>query len=144
MKIDNLKGRVFGAEGRRKEDYLYEIVAAEIQRGEKDPVAWARAIEDTQGDQTKLQAAYIKNRVRRLRDEILISKKQVRPTENVLQKQRDKQEKLTREERQNQRLLHKAELQRHENNAVKTKDTSRIDFKPLAIGVVIIALLILL
>ena len=144
MRIDNLKGRVLGLGARKKEDYLYEIVAAEIQQGEKDPVAWTRAIESTRGDQTKLQAAYIKNRVRRLRDEILISDREVRPTESVLEHQRAEKEKPTKKERENQRLLHKAEFQTHEDLTPKPTDGSHIDLRPMIIGVMIIALLIFL
>lgn len=61
--------------GDLEEDELYRIVWEEIERGEVDSVAQARSIEAAGGDQGKIRAAYIKHRVRRLRDELTKDKK---------------------------------------------------------------------
>jgi hypothetical protein len=50
------------------EDRLYEIAVEEIERGEFDGVAKARAFEEAEGDDKKSRAYYVKHRVRRIRD----------------------------------------------------------------------------
>ena len=62
--------RLLKLEDRLVEDELYRIVWREIERNEIDGAAQARSIEEGAGDKAKTQSAYIKHRVRRLRDEL--------------------------------------------------------------------------
>ena len=53
---------------RLAEDRLYEVVAAEIDRREYDPVSKLRALEEAKGDEQVAKAIYARHRVRRLKD----------------------------------------------------------------------------
>lgn len=55
----------------KMEDGLYETVAFEIANREMDPGLWARALSDSEGDEKKTQAAYIKLRVDRMKKAVL-------------------------------------------------------------------------
>ena len=66
---ESLKSRLLGLDGRLLEDELYKIAWEEIEKGQLDSAAQARAIADSEGDDSKIRSAYIKHRVRRLRDE---------------------------------------------------------------------------
>jgi hypothetical protein len=50
------------------EDNLYEIVMQEVEIGNYDQAAKARAFQEAQGDEPAAKALYIKHRIRRLRD----------------------------------------------------------------------------
>lgn len=144
MKLNSLKGRPFGLKERTHEDALYKIVANEIERGEKDPIAWTRAIEGVEGDLTKLQSAYIKNRVQRLRDEIYILNTKGTVETNALKHKEVKSEKPNRAQRKNQRLLQKASIQNNKEQAGEVDDDGRLDIRPLVVGIIFIAVLIVI
>jgi ribosomal protein S14 len=70
MTFENVKSRLLGLDGRLLEDEIYRIVWEEIECNELDPSAQARSIEEGAGDEGKTRSAYIKYRVRRLKDEL--------------------------------------------------------------------------
>ena len=70
MAFENVKSRLLGLDGRLIEDEIYRIVWEEIESNELDRSAQARSIEEGAGDEGKTRAAYIKHRVRRLKDEV--------------------------------------------------------------------------
>lgn len=53
-----------------QEDEIYERVFLEIERGQMDRAAQARAIEEGGADRDAIRRSYIKHRVRRLKDEL--------------------------------------------------------------------------
>ena len=55
------------------EDDPYRIVGEEIETGQKDTAAWARAFADGGGDEANVKSLYIKYRVRRLQDELSLA-----------------------------------------------------------------------
>jgi hypothetical protein len=61
-----LKGQL--ALSRLSEDKLIELVLAEQRQGEVDEVALAKAKMDAEGDDKKVEALYIKHRIRRIKD----------------------------------------------------------------------------
>ena len=69
MNFNDIKNRLWGLEGRLFEDALYGLVWEELERGDMDPVAQARSVEEGGGEEGKTKAAYIKHRVRRLNDQ---------------------------------------------------------------------------
>lgn len=70
MNFETLKARALGLDGRLVEDELYRIVWEEIERGEMDKAAKARATAEAGSDEGQLRGAYIRYRVRRLKDEL--------------------------------------------------------------------------
>lgn len=70
MSFESLKSRLLKLDGRFLEDEIYRIVWEEIESNELDRSAKARSIEEGAGDEGKTRSAYIKHRVRRLRDEL--------------------------------------------------------------------------
>lgn len=83
MQFDDIKERLKGLEGRLIEDEIYRAVWEEIESGKMDPVAQARSIEDGEAEDVKIRAAYIKHRVRRIKDEISASTKIEREIEDA-------------------------------------------------------------
>src|SRR5688500_12552831 len=81
MSFEYLKSRLLGLEGRILEDEIYRLAWEEIEGGEIDSAGQARAIEEGSGDEGKIRAAYIKHRVRRLKDEweLIYRKKPEKP-----------------------------------------------------------------
>lgn len=73
MSFKDIKTRVFGLEGRILEDELYRVVWEEIESGEMDRAAQARALEEGAGDDGRIRSAYIKHRIRRLKDDLALS-----------------------------------------------------------------------
>jgi hypothetical protein len=57
--------------GRQAEDLLYNLVMAEISEDDLDPVAWAMAFEEAEGEEQRSKALYLKHRIRRIKDDIL-------------------------------------------------------------------------
>ena len=57
--------------GRQAEDLLYNLVMAEISEDDLDPVAWAKAFEEAEGEEQRSKALYLKHRIRRIKDDIL-------------------------------------------------------------------------
>lgn len=92
MKFSDMSGRLHGLEGRLLEDELYQIVWEEIERNEMDPVAQARSIEEGGELNAKVSAAYIKHRLRRLKDQLKVEELAAKETF------RQKQEKISRKE----------------------------------------------
>jgi hypothetical protein len=86
--IELFKSRLLGLEGRLLEDELYKIAWEEIERGQLDPAAQARSIADGEGDNGKTRSAYIRHRVRRLRDELEIVQAQKAKEKEKLEKAR--------------------------------------------------------
>ncbi|WP_394227924.1 hypothetical protein [Paracoccus marcusii] len=70
MNFETLKARALGLDGRLVEDELYRIVWEEIERGEMDKAAKARATAEAGSNEGQLRGAYIRYRVRRLKDEL--------------------------------------------------------------------------
>jgi ribosomal protein S14 len=70
MDFKKVKSRLLGMEGLLLEDELYHIVWAEIESNQMDPAAQARSIEEGAGDEGRVRSAYIKHRVRRLKEEL--------------------------------------------------------------------------
>lgn len=81
MQLDDIKELLKGLEGRLIEDEIYRVVWEEIESGEMDAVAQARSIEDGEAEDAKVRAAYIKHRVRRIKDAISASTKLEREIE---------------------------------------------------------------
>ena len=65
--IDNL--RMKAALGRKLDERLYFVVAEELDRGSVNQALWLKALEQSDGDERKQTAEYIKLRVQALRDE---------------------------------------------------------------------------
>ena len=90
MKLNDIITQLRGLEGRLFEDALYRIVWEEIEKGDLDPAAQARSIEDGDGEEGKVRAAYIRHRVRRLNDEFssenLASEEAIRQNKESLKK----------------------------------------------------------
>ena len=73
MKIwDSIK--TFTASGRLFEEHLYEHVVGELRSGIRKDGLWAKAIENSNGEDAKTRALYIKYRIQSLRDELQLSK----------------------------------------------------------------------
>ena len=79
MKLKDIMGRLSGLEGRLLDDELYRFVGYEIEYGEYDQAAWARAVEDSHGNDAKIRADYVRHRVRRLKDELSLLRQQENP-----------------------------------------------------------------
>ncbi len=86
--LELLKSRLLGLDGRLLEDELYKIAWEEIERGQLDSAAQARSIADGEGDNGKTRSAYIRHRVRRLRDELEIL--QIKEKEKVKENAKEK------------------------------------------------------
>ncbi|SDX82838.1 hypothetical protein [Roseicitreum antarcticum] len=73
MNLQQIIERVQGMEGRLIEDEIYRIVWEEIENGQFDTASKARAMAKCANDGAELRSAYIRHRVRRLKDEIAIA-----------------------------------------------------------------------
>ena len=82
MKINKIRDRLSGLEGRLLEDEIYRIVWEEIESGIMDPASQARSAAEGDGDDGKIRAAYIRQRVRRIKDEMEIRVAQKRSRED--------------------------------------------------------------
>ena len=60
---------VKAAQIRAEDERLYEVVAQELDRGERRPGLWAKATADSDGSEDKAGSLYIKYRVQSLKDE---------------------------------------------------------------------------
>lgn len=113
-----------GLHGRQFEDELYRIVSDEISSGYMDNVAQARSIEEANGDRSKLEALYLKHRIRRIKDEIVSAEikaeedKKARDVqlkrEAAVDAQRRREDALREEHFRNERR--KEEARRHRQN----------------------------
>lgn len=70
MDFEEFKSRMLGVDERLLEDEIYRFVWEEIESDQLDRSAQARAMEEGAGDEGKTRSAYIKHRVRRLKDEL--------------------------------------------------------------------------
>ncbi len=68
MDDDAIIKKILELNQRLAEDSLYEKVLDELNKGDTDVVAQARALEEAQGEREKARAFYIKHRIRRLKD----------------------------------------------------------------------------
>ena len=66
-KINN---KLKGKEGRKREEIVYEMVIAELEKGYKNKGLLAKALADSGGEKSKAESIYIKYRVQSLKDEI--------------------------------------------------------------------------
>ena len=82
MKINKIRDRLSGLEGRLLEDEIYRIVWEEIESGIMDQVSQARSVAEGDGDDGKIRAAYIRHRVRRIKDEMELRATQKRSRED--------------------------------------------------------------
>lgn len=58
------------ADTRRAEEALYAMAAEEVANGDVKPGLWAKAFAESEGQEAKAQAAYLKLRVQQMRDEL--------------------------------------------------------------------------
>lgn len=75
MNFETFKSRLLGLDDRLVEDEIYRIVWEEIESNQLDRSAQARSIEEGSGDKGKTQSAYVRHRVRRLKDELEIHRR---------------------------------------------------------------------
>lgn len=90
MKID--LNELLHLSDRLLEDRLYEITIMEVEAGDYDQAAKARALEEAEGDITRSKALYIKHRVRRLKD-FIYEQSAVREIERQQQEKTQRQQK---------------------------------------------------
>ena len=69
--FDKLK--LTGALERLEDQQFYDMVASELARGERSDGLWLKALSESNGDDHKAKAKYIKFRVQSLKDEIELS-----------------------------------------------------------------------
>ena len=74
--LNDLKRKIKGSKGRLKEEAIYSAVMKEMKAGLKSDGLWGQAIAETEGNEKKAKALYIKLRVQALKDEINIYQKQ--------------------------------------------------------------------
>jgi len=74
--LNDLKRKIKGSKGRLKEEAIYSAVMKEMKAGLKSDGLWGQAISETEGNEKKAKALYIKLRVQALKDEINIYQKQ--------------------------------------------------------------------
>jgi ribosomal protein S14 len=77
LTIESIKIHLEGLNGRVLEDEIYRIVWEEIESNVLDGAAKARSIEEGAGDEGKTRAAYIKHRVRRIKDELELHRREL-------------------------------------------------------------------
>jgi len=103
--LNDLKRKIKGSKGRLKEEAIYSAVMKEMKAGLKSDGLWGQAISETEGNEKKAKALYIKLRVQALKDEI-----------NIYQKQQDQ---LSSRKKQ------LAEERKHQLEVKKEKDQAR-------------------
>ena len=68
--FNKINNKLKGKEGRKREEILYEIVTAELEKGYKKKGLLAKARADCSGEEHKVESTYTKYRVQSLKDEI--------------------------------------------------------------------------
>jgi hypothetical protein len=63
------KVSVKAAQIRAEDERLYEVVAQELDRGERRPGLWVKAMADSEGSEEKASSLYLKYRVQSLKDD---------------------------------------------------------------------------
>ena len=87
--IDLLKGK--SAAYRLSEDKYYAMIVIEKKKGFVDEVAFIRAEVEANGDDNKLDGLYVKNRIRRIKDDYNAAKMLWNELEIVLEKEKYEQ-----------------------------------------------------
>jgi hypothetical protein len=97
------------AASRLNEELLYERVVNELESGQTRPGIWGKALADSEGDEQKARALYIKYRVQAIKDEADVAEAIAEQRKEVERQGREAQEKL-RQREEGQRLLKEAAL----------------------------------
>ena len=87
--IDLLKGK--SAAYRLSEDKYYAMIVIEKKKGFVDEVAFIRAEVEANGDDKKLDSLYVKNRIRRIKDDYNAAKMLWNELEIVFEKEKYEQ-----------------------------------------------------
>lgn len=142
--LDDIKAQ--GAAYRLTEEALYAEVLREMEGGIRRDGLWAKALSDSQMDQTNAKALYIKLRVQSLKDEAELLLKQCREissnqTQRMLENQRQKSRRLRELNRQHSRE-EKLQKKQEDQDAwqqrlayLNTKATFRFGRKLMTAGV---------
>ena len=85
--LKTLKRQIKGKAGRLQESAIYAEVMKEIQSGKRHDGIWAQAFSETEGNEKKADALYIKLRVQSLKDELKIH------NDNLFKKKKNNQNK---------------------------------------------------
>jgi len=80
-----------GAMRRKIEEALYEAVSKEIADGIRKEGLWAKSLSETEGDETKARALYIRHRVQAMKDDISLYESFEKDLERSIQ-QSDREE----------------------------------------------------
>lgn len=97
--FDNFKTKK--AEARLIEEALYQEALNEVEQGIRRDGIWAKAIVDSNGEESKARALYLKYRVRSLIDESKLK------NEQILRVQRSEQQRDAAEAAQTKKALRK-------------------------------------
>ena len=68
--FNKINNKLKGKKGRKREEILYEMVTAELEKGYKNKGLFSKALADCGGEEHKVESTYIKYRVQSLKDEI--------------------------------------------------------------------------
>ena len=102
-----LNNKLKGKEGRKREEILYEMVIAELEKGYKNKGLLAKALSDCGGEKSKAESIYIKYRVQSLKDEIETKEEneqlKIKIENERSQKKLDEQDRKEREKREEKR-----------------------------------------
>ena len=112
--IDLLKGK--SAAYRLSEDKYYEMIVIEKKKGFVDEVAFIRAEVEANGDDKKLDSLYVKNRIRRIKDDYNAAKMLWNELEIVLEKEKYEQRR---------EFVGKAQSDKKEAEKRKREETSK-------------------
>jgi|AntAceMinimDraft_12_1070368.scaffolds.fasta_scaffold45641_2 hypothetical protein len=103
------------AAARLAEDELYAFVYEEIQKGQMDTAAQARAIAEGGANEGEVRAAYIKHRIARIKAEIEVSVAEVEHEKEFQKKKLQSEEKRRVED----------EYYHHKQNKLNNKEEAR-------------------
>ena len=112
--IDLLKGK--SAAYRLSEDKYYEMIVIEKKKGFVDEVAFIRAEVEANGDDKKLDSLYVKNRIRRIKDDYNAAKMLWNELKIVLEKEKYEQRR---------EFVGKAQSDKKEAEKRKREETSK-------------------
>ena len=104
--FNKINNKLKGKEGRKREEILYEMVIAELEKGYKNKGLLAKALADCGGEKSKAESIYIKYRVQSLKDEIETKEEneqlKIKIENERSQKKLDEQDRREREKREEQ------------------------------------------
>lgn len=114
---------------RLAEDELYAFVYEEIENGQMDKAAQARAIAEGGGDEGAVRAAYIKHRIARIKAEIEFSVAKAENDKNIsiAKAEREKEIKMKKLQKEEERRV-KVEFENHKQNRQKSQESNRKEF----------------